>query len=101
MIATFARRLVLATLAALGLLAGGLPVLTGVAHAAEVTVTPNAVPNNSTRTFTIKGASVPLLASKATLTNVDNPSYTIESTSVDNTASDVQATFNLVNKLPG
>ncbi|MDX6286311.1 MAG: hypothetical protein QOG53_1796 [Frankiales bacterium] len=101
MIRTVRQRLAATALLATALVAGGLPVLTGTAHAATITPTPSTVENDAPHTFTINNATAPLLVNGATLTKSGDPTVTITATTTTSTANQVKATFPLYRALPG
>jgi hypothetical protein len=100
MVRTVCRRFSLVSLVATALLAGGLPALTGIAHAATITPTPNTAANNGSQTFTINDATAPFLVTGATLTKSDDSSVTIAG-STTSTTTQVKATFQLYRAYPG
>jgi hypothetical protein len=100
MIRTVCRRFSLVALLASTLLAGGLPALTGIAHAATITPTPSTVANDGPHTFTINDATAPFLVTGATLTKSNDASVTITG-STTSTSNQVKATFGLFRAYPG
>jgi hypothetical protein len=96
------RRVAVSMLAAIALLGGGLPALTGTAHAATVTVSPSTVANDAVHTFTISNVSAAATATSVTLTDHARPTNTISGTieNKDTVNKKITAKIDTLNRLP-
>src|SRR4051812_17555967 len=103
MLRTAFRRAVLGSVAAVALSVSGLPLLTGTAHAAGVTASPDTEPNSGSFTITFTGTnSLTFLATSVTLTDHSDSTntFTAAATGTVSQPTKTNATFNLLNKLP-